>query len=68
MLSANAIENCGPIAGVELVILLADNEPVGKRVTRTAAQRLSANGIWAQVLTPKEVKDFNDLVRARAGT
>jgi len=68
MLSAGAIANCGPIAGVEFVVLLADNEPVGQQATRTAAQRLSANSSKVAVLTPKAVKDFNDLVRARAGT
>ena len=67
MLSAGAIERCGPIAGVELAILLADNEPNGQRAAHTAAQRLSANGGKAVVLTPKAVKDFNDLAWARAG-
>jgi hypothetical protein len=67
MLSAVAIASCGPIAGVEHVVLLADNEPVGQQAARTAAQRLSANTCEVVVLTPKAVKDFNDLVRARAG-
>jgi Toprim domain-containing protein len=67
MLSAGAIASCGPIAGVECVVLLADNEPVGRQAARTTAQRLSTNGCKAVVLTPKAVKDFNDLVRARVG-
>ena len=67
MLSAGAIASCGPIAGVELVVLLADNEPVGQQAARNAAQLLSANACKAVVLKPKAVKDFNDLVRARAG-
>jgi hypothetical protein len=66
MLSAGAIANCGPIAGVEYVVLLADNEPIGQQAARAAAQRLSTNSCGAMVLTPKAVKDFNDLVRARA--
>jgi len=68
MLSAGAIANCGPIAGVELVVLLADNEPVGRQATHDAAQRRSADGCKVVVLTPKAVKDFNDLVRTRVGT
>jgi Toprim domain/CHC2 zinc finger len=67
MLSAGAIERCGPIAGVEFIVLLADNEPAGQRATRKAAQLLSANGCKTAVLKPAAVKDFNDLVRARAG-
>jgi DNA polymerase I-like protein with 3'-5' exonuclease and polymerase domains len=67
MLSAGAIKNCCPITGVEHVVLLADNEPAGRDATRTAAKRLSAHDCRVVVLTPKAVKDFNDLVRARAG-
>jgi hypothetical protein len=67
MLSAGAIERFSLIIGVEYVVLLADNEPVGQRAARTAAQRLSAAACGVSVLTPKTVKDFNDLVRARAG-
>jgi DNA polymerase I-like protein with 3'-5' exonuclease and polymerase domains len=67
MLSAGAIASCGPITGVELVVLLADNEPVGQQAAQTAAQLLSASGCKAVVLKPTAVKDFNDLVRARAG-
>ena len=67
MLSAGAIANCGPITGVELVVLLADNEPVGQQAAQTAAQLLSGSGCKAVVLKPTTVKDFNDLVRARAG-
>jgi len=67
MLSANAIASCGPIAGVQYVVLLADNEPVGQQAARNAARLLSANTCKVMVLTPKAVKDFNDLVRARAG-
>jgi hypothetical protein len=68
MLSAGAIEKCGPIPGVECVILLADNEPVGIQAVETAAQQLSASDCKAVILTPQSVKDFNDLVRVRATT
>src|SRR5262249_19048938 len=44
MLTAGAIASCDPITGVELTILLADNEPNGQRAAHTAAQRLSDNG------------------------
>jgi DNA polymerase I-like protein with 3'-5' exonuclease and polymerase domains len=65
MVSAKALERCGPIPGVECVVLLADNDPTGLNATQIAAQELNDSGCRVVVLTPRTVNDFNDVAIAR---
>ena len=65
--SAGALARCGPIADVDCVVVLADNDPTGRRDAQDCAQRWSASERKAVVLTPRrEGEDFNDIVRKRA--
>jgi CHC2 zinc finger/DNA polymerase family A/Toprim domain len=67
MASAGALARCGPIADVDCVVILADNDPTGRRDAQDCAQLWSAGERKAVVLTPRrEGEDFNDVVRRRA--
>jgi hypothetical protein len=56
-----------PPAGVEWVVVLADNDSAGRDAARECGERCSAAECSVAVLTPKIADhDFNDLVRGRA--
>src|SRR5262249_14277424 len=55
-----------PILGVKQLIVLADNDDAGRTAARCCGQTAANAGCSVQLLTPTNVKDFNDIVRGRA--
>jgi len=55
-----------PIQGVKRLIVLADNDDAGCMAARRCGQTAANAGCTVQLLTPTNVKDFNDIVRGRA--
>ena len=55
-----------PIQGVKRLIVLADNDDAGCMAARRCGQTAANAGCTVQLLTPINVKDFNDIVRGRA--
>jgi DNA polymerase I-like protein with 3'-5' exonuclease and polymerase domains len=65
--SSWGLRNFQPPAGVEWVVVLADNDLAGREAARECSERCSALDCSVAVLTPKITnQDFNDLVRGRA--
>ena len=55
-----------PILGVKQLIVLADKDDAGCTAARHCGETAANAGCTVQLLTPINVKDFNDIVRGRA--
>lgn len=68
-ISASGIESFEPPAGVEHVIVFADNDAnfAGQAAAYRAAHRLALKGIEVEVIIPPTVGDWLDELRSRAG-
>jgi Toprim domain len=63
---AGNVESFPVLAGVEALTILADADANGRgqRAVRRCAERWAANGCEVTILTPRELGDFNDIVRS----
>lgn len=68
-ISTSGIESFEPPAGVEHVIVFADNDAnfAGQAAAYRAAHRLALKGIEVEVIIPPTVGDWLDELRSRAG-